>query len=46
MVSDTEKENTKGDEGLRRLLKTPPQPKGAAKDKKSERKPKKEKPAD
>lgn len=42
-MSNPPKDNDqeKGDEILRRLLKTPPQPKETAKDKKAERKPKK-----
>jgi len=43
-MADNPKETPAGDEILRRLLKTPPQPKETAKDKKSKRKPKKEKP--
>jgi len=43
---DQSSDNKDGDEILRRLLKTPPQPKETAKDKKSKRKPKKEKAAD
>ncbi|MCF8469331.1 MAG: hypothetical protein K9G30_00955 [Parvibaculum sp.] len=41
---DKDKDQKEGDEILRRLLKTPPQPKEA--EKKPKRKPKKEKPAD
>lgn len=46
--SKDDRDQEKGDEILRRLLKTPPQPKETEKkDKKSKRKPtKKEKPAD
>jgi hypothetical protein len=42
--SDKDKDQKRGDEILRRLLKTPPQPKETGKDKKPKRKPKDRRP--